>query len=366
MSVSCIYGLGSVDEYGKIAIDIRSGQEYKRDKLLRHLTDIQYNRSMMEFKQGMFHVLGDMVEIFPPSQDTIFRLEFFGDEIEKIVEADSFTGEIIRELEEIKIFPAKHDVASRERILRAIDGIKKELEERYEYLMSIGKQIEAYRLKTKTEYDIEMMLETGYCSGIENYTRYLHNREEGQQCATLMDYFPDNMMVFIDESHITVPQIGAMYNGNLSRKNTLIEYGFRMPSAADNRPLKFEEFENHIKNAVYVSATPGKYELAKTKNKFVEQIIRPTGLLDPVIEVRPSKHQIDDIMKEITRIEEKGDRALITTLTKRSAEELTDYLTEAGVQVRYLHSDIDTIERIEILRDLRLGVFDVLVGAQGG
>lgn len=361
-SVSCIYGLGSVEEYGKIAIDIKSGQEYKRDKLLRHLTDIQYNRSMMEFKQGMFHVLGDMVEIFPPSQDTIFRLEFFGDEIEKIVEADSFTGEIIRELEEIKIFPAKHDVASRERILRAIDGIKKELEERYEYLMSIGKQIEAYRLKTKTEYDIEMMLETGYCSGIENYTRYLHNREEGQQCATLMDYFPDNMMVFIDESHITVPQIGAMYNGNLSRKNTLIEYGFRMPSAADNRPLKFEEFENHIKNAVYVSATPGKYELAKTKNKFVEQIIRPTGLLDPVIEVRPSKHQIDDIMKEITRIEEKGDRALITTLTKRSAEELTDYLTEAGVQVRYLHSDIDTIERIEILRDLRLGVFDVLVG----
>ena len=361
-SVSCIYGLGSVEEYGNVSVEVEKGGNYKRDKLLRHLTDIQYTRSQLEFRRGMFHVLGDTIEVYPPSGDTIYRLEFFGDELERITEADAFTGEELEELESIKIFPAKHDVTTEERIKKAVDRIQVDLKERYDQLKKMGKIVEAERIKTRTEYDIEMMLETGYCSGIENYTRYLNLREPGEQPVTLIDYFPDDFLIIIDESHMTVPQIGAMHNGNLSRKQTLIEHGFRMPSALDNRPLKFEEFEGHVKQAVYVSATPGKYELGKTNRKVVEQIIRPTGLLDPEVEVRSTKGQIEDLKSEIFKRVKAEERVLVTTLTKRSAEELTDYLGEHGVKVRYLHSDIDTIERIEILRDLRLGRFDVLVG----
>lgn len=361
-SVSCIYGLGSVEEYGNIAVELKAGGSYKRDKILRHLTDIQYSRSQLEFRRGMFHVLGDTVEVYPPSGDTVLRLEFFGDELEKITEVDAFTGEEINELEDVKIFPAKHDVTTEERIKKAIGGIQKDLKERYDQLKKIGKIVEAERIKTRTEYDIEMLLETGYCNGIENYTRYLNLREPGQQPATLLDYFPDDFLMFIDESHMTVPQINGMYNGNLARKNTLVEHGFRLPSCKDNRPLKFNEFEEHIKNAVHVSATPGPYELGKTRGKFVEQIIRPTGLIDPKVEVRPTKGQIKDLLNEIKNQIKSKQRTLITTLTKRSSEELADYLSEQGIKVRYMHSEIDTLERIEIIRDLRLGKFDVLVG----
>jgi excinuclease ABC subunit B len=361
-SVSCIYGLGSVEEYGKFAMELKVGEERKRDKLLRQLTDIQYVRSQIEFKQGMFHVLGDTLEIFPPDRDTVFRLEFFGDEIESITEADSFTGEVIRELQSVKIFPAKHDVTSREKIEAAADRIRTEMEECVEKLKKQGKILEAHRLKTRTEYDLEILLETGYTTGIENYTRYLNLREAGTPPATLLDYFPDDFLVIVDESHMTIPQIGGMHNGNFSRKQTLIDYGFRLPSAHDNRPLKFEEFEKAVNQAIYVSATPGKYEFEKGEKNILEQIIRPTGLIDPHVEVRPSKNQIDDLLNEIQKRIKTKDRVLITTLTKRSAEDLTDFLTDAGIKVRYLHSDIDTLERIEILRDLRLGKFDVLVG----
>ncbi|MFC1655479.1 excinuclease ABC subunit UvrB [Patescibacteria group bacterium] len=361
-SVSCIYGLGSVEGYGDVAVELKTGESYKRDKMLRHLTDIQYTRSQLEFRRGMFHVIGDTVEVYPPSGDTIYRLEFFGDELERISEADAFTGEELSEHESVKIFPAKHDVTTQERIQKAVGMIQGDLKVRYDQLKKMGKIVEAQRLKTRTEYDIEMLLETGYCSGIENYTRYLNLREPGEQPATLMDYFPDDFVLFVDEAHMTIPQIGAMHNGNLSRKQTLVEHGFRMPSALDNRPLKFEEFEDHIRKAVYVSATPGKYEMAKVKNKVVEQVIRPTGLVDPIVEVRPIKGQIDNLLGEIrTRIKAK-ERVLITTLTKRSSEEFTDYLAEQGIKVRYLHSEVDTLDRIEILRDLRLGKFDVLVG----
>lgn len=361
-SVSCIYGLGDVEDYARFAIELKVGEERKRDKLLRHLTDIQYVRSQFDFKQGMFHVLGDTVEIFPPDRDTIFIVEFFGDEIEKISEADSFTGEEIRELQSVKIFPAKHDVTSREKIEAAIERIKKDLEIRVAELKMQGRLLEAERIKTRTEYDLEILQETGYCTGIENYTRYFAQREPGAPSATLIDYFPDDFLLIIDESHMTIPQIGGMFNGNFSRKQTLVDYGFRLPSAHDNRPLKFDEFEKMVNQAIYVSATPSKYELEKGKGKIIEQIIRPTGLIDPVVEVRPSKNQIDDLLNEIHKRVKVKERVLVTTLTKRSAEDLTDYLTDAGIRVRYLHSDIDTMERIEILRDLRLGKFDVLVG----
>ncbi len=361
-SVSCIYGLGDVEDYAAFRIDLKVGEERKRDKLLRQLTDIQYSRSHLEFKQGMFHVLGDTVEIFPPDRDTIFRVEFFGDEIEKITEADSFTGEELRELDSVSIFPAKHDVTSQDKIERAADKIRADLEVRYSQLKEMGKILEAERVKTRTEYDLEILLETGYCTGIENYTRYFSGREPGAPPATLMDYFPDDYLLIVDESHMTIPQIGGMHNGNYSRKQTLIDYGFRLPSAHDNRPLKFDEFESLVNRAVYVSATPSQYELKKAKGKVVEQIIRPTGLIDPEIDVRPSKYQIDDLLNEIQKRVKVKERVLVTTLTKRSAEDLTDYLNDAGIRVRYLHSDIDTMERIEILRDLRLGKFDVLVG----
>ncbi len=375
-SVSCIYGLGDVEDYSKFAMELKVGEERKRDKLLRQLTDIQYTRSQMDFKQGMFHVLGDTVEIFPPDRDTIFRLEFFGDEIERITEADSFTGEELRELQSIKIFPAKHDVTSREKIEAAAGRIREDMALRCNELRAQGKMLEAERIKTRTEYDLEILLETGYTTGIENYTRYFSNRAQGQPPATLLDYFPDDYLMIIDESHMTIPQVGGMHNGNFSRKQTLIDYGFRLPSAHDNRPLKFDEFEEAINQAIYVSATPAEYELKKAGakmltyglgsqkvgGKVVEQIIRPTGLIDPEVVIRPSEHQIDDLMNEIQIRIKKKERVLVTTLTKRSAEDLTEYLTDAGIKVRYLHSDIDTMERIEILRDLRLGKFDVLVG----
>jgi excinuclease ABC subunit B len=361
-SVSCIYGLGNVDDYSAFAIELKVGEERKRDKLLRQLTEIQYIRSSIEFKQGMFHVMGDTLEIFPPDRDTVFRLEFFGDEIEKISEADSFTGELVRELESVKIFPAKHDVTSKEKIDRAVDQIRKDMEIRYAELKGQGKILEAERIKTRTEYDLEILQETGYVTGIENYTRYFSNRAPGSPPATLLDYFPDDYLLIIDESHMTIPQINGMYNGNYSRKQTLVDYGFRMPSAHDNRPLKFDEFEKMVNQAIYVSATPSAYELNKSSGNVVEQIIRPTGLIDPMVSVRPSEHQVDDLMNEIQKTVKKGERVLVTTLTKRSAEDLTDYLRDAGIRVKYLHSDIDTLERIEILRDLRLGKFDVLVG----
>ncbi len=361
-SVSCIYGLGDVEDYSKFAIEIKKGTQYKRDRLLRQLSDIQFTRSVLDFKQGMFHVLGDTVEIFPPDRDTIFRLEFFGDEIDRITEADSFTGEEIRELDAIKIFPAKHDVTSREKIEAAIAAIRADMEIRRAELLKQGKMLEAERIKTRTEYDLEILQETGYVTGIENYTRYLNGRAQGMPPATLFDYFPDDFLLFVDESHMTIPQIGGMHNGNFSRKQTLVDYGFRLPSAHDNRPLKFEEFEANVNQVIYVSATPSKYEFEKGGKNVAEQIIRPTGLIDPEVVVRPSEHQIDDLLKEIHKRIKVKERVLVTTLTKRSAEDLTDYLTDAGILVRYLHSDIDTLERIEILRDLRLGKFDVLVG----
>jgi len=361
-SVSCIYGLGSVEEYEALAITLKKGENFERDKLLRRLTDIQYTRSSMEFKQGMFHVLGDTVEIFPPGQDTIFRLEFFGDEIENIVEADSFTGEVINEFNEITVFPSKHSVTTEDKIKKAEIGIRAELEAHVKELQKQGKNLEAERIRTRTEYDLEIMLETGYCTGIENYTRYLNARESGTETETLLDYFPDDFLLVIDESHMTIPQIGGMHNGNFSRKQTLINYGFRLPSAHDNRPLKFDEFEKHMKQAIYISATPSEFEMKRSGKNITEQIVRPTGLIDPKVEIRPTKGQILDLIAEIKNRIKNKERTLITTLTKRSAEDLTDYLVDAGLKVKYLHSDIVTMERVEILRDLRLGKFDVLVG----
>lgn len=375
-SVSCIYGLGSVEEYKKHMLTIKVGEEWKREAILRTLVDMQYARSSLEFKQGMFHVIGDTVEIFPPSQDTIYRLEFWGDEIERIVEADSFTGEVLGELDEITLFPAKHDITSKENIVRAASEIRADLALRVAELHKQGKPLEAERLQTRTEYDLEILQETGYCTGIENYTRYLNKMKPGAPATTLIDYFPKDFLMMIDESHMTIPQVGGMYNGNFSRKQTLIEYGFRLPSSHDNRPLKFVEFEGKMPQTIFISATPGPYEMKATTGKevtalsiagkptpgVVEQIIRPTGLLDPVIEVRPSKGQVPDLLKEIRLRIAKNERVLVTTLTKRLAEELTDFFTNEGLKVRYLHSDIDTMERIEILRGLRLGKFDVVVG----
>jgi excinuclease ABC subunit B len=362
-TVSCIYGLGSVDDYLSVSMTLKVGEDRKRDKILRHLTDMQYTRSRLEFKQGMFHVLGDVVEIFPPSSDNIYSLEFFGDEIERITECDSFTGEVLAELSEVQIFPAKHDVTTKEKIAQAAEKIRKDMEERYAQLQSMGKMLEAERIKTRTEYDLEIMQETGYCSGIENYTRYLNDREPGVQPATLIDYFPDDFLMVVDESHITIPQIGGMYAGNRSRKETLIEHGFRLPSSLDNRPLNFPEFESHLKQGVLVSATPSKYEYENTpEENIVQQIIRPTGLVDPIVDVLPTQGQIAHILEKIKEVKSRNERAFLTTLTKKSAEAMTEYLTLQGVEVKYLHSEIDTMERLEILRQLRLGEIDVVVG----
>jgi excinuclease ABC subunit B len=360
-SVSCIYGLGSPKAYLDLRIVLKQGDKVPREQLLRKLTDLQYTRAAMDFKQSKFHVLGDVLEVFPPGGDTAIRLEFWDDEIDKISEVDPFTGEVLGELDEVTIFPAKHNVTTEEKIKVAVEQIRIDLDLRVSELQSIGKGLEAQRLKTRTEYDIEILLETGYVSGIENYVRYFNDIGPGGKPATLMDYFPEDFLLVIDESHMTVPQIGAMHNGNLSRKQSLVEHGFRLPSAFDNRPLKFEEFEGYMKNVIYVSATPSKYEMGH-RESLVEQIIRPTGLLDPEITVRKKEGQIDNLLEEINQRIEAKERILVTTLTKRSAEDLTEYLTDAGIKVQYLHSDVDTLDRIAILRDLRLGIFDVLVG----
>jgi excinuclease ABC subunit B len=361
-SVSCIYGLGSPKTYLDSRITFEVGMKITRDALLRQLVDLQYQRAKSDFKQGMFHVLGDVVEIFPPGRDTAYRLEFWDDDLEKISEVEPFTGEIMGEFKSATIFPAKHAITTEEKIKAAVGEIRKDLDEREGQLKEMGKIVEAHRIRQRTEYDLEILLETGYVSGIENYVRYLNTGEgTSGRPPTLMDFLPKDFLLVIDESHMTIPQIGAMHNGNLSRKQSLVEHGFRLPSAYDNRPLKFTEFEEYMDNTIFVSATPGKYEMGKDL-PIVEQVIRPTGLIDPEIDVRPKDGQIDNLMEEVRKRIEKKERILVTTLTKRSSEDLTEYFIEAGIKVRYLHSDIDTLERIEILRDLRLGKFDVLIG----
>ncbi|WP_088809753.1 MULTISPECIES: excinuclease ABC subunit UvrB [Listeria] len=361
-SVSCIYGLGAPEEYRELVVSLRPGMEISRDVLLRRLVDIQYDRNDIDFQRGRFRVRGDVVEIFPASRDEhCIRVEFFGDEIERIREVDALTGEITGEREHISIFPASHFVTRQDTLKKAIGNIKIELEERLKILRADNKLLEAQRLEQRTNYDIEMMEEMGYCSGIENYSRHLAHRPAGSTPYTLLDYFPDDFQIVIDESHVTMPQIRGMYNGDQARKQMLVDHGFRLPSALDNRPLRLEEFEKHINQIMFISATPGPYELEKNPD-VIEQIIRPTGLLDPVVEIRPIEGQIDDLMDEINERTEKDERVLVTTLTKKMAEDLTDYLKEAGIKVQYLHSEVKTLERIEIIRDLRLGVFDVLVG----
>ncbi|MFK4437445.1 excinuclease ABC subunit B [Paenibacillus sp. RC73] len=361
-SVSCIYGLGSPKEYSSLLLSLRVGMEKPRNQILSRLVDIQYQRNDINFVRGTFRVRGDVVEIFPASHgEHAIRVELFGDEIERITEINVLTGELIGERDHIAIFPASHFVTHEDTMKIALVNIERELEERLVELKEQGKLLEAQRLEQRTRYDIEMMKEVGFCSGVENYSGPLTFRERGATPYTLMDYFPDDMLIVIDESHVTLPQIRAMYNGDQARKNVLVDHGFRLPSALDNRPLKFEEFEDKVSQIVYVSATPGPYELEKCETT-VQQIIRPTGLLDPIIEVRPSKGQIDDLISEIRLRMEREERVLVTTLTKKMSEDLTDYLKEVGIKVRYMHSDIKTLERMAILRDLRLGTFDVLIG----
>jgi len=361
-SVSCIYGLGSPEDYQYLMLSLREGQQYDRDAILRKLVDIQYERNDIDFRRSTFRVRGDVIEIFPASHaKKAIRVEMFGDEIEQILEIDTLTGEVLGRLKHISIFPASHYVTEEENLKRAIGTIEKELEEQLKYLRDRNKLLEAQRLEQRTHYDLEMMREMGFCQGIENYSRHLTGRAPGEPPFTLIDYFPKDFLLMVDESHVTIPQIGGMYAGDRSRKNTLVEHGFRLPSAMDNRPFTFEEFENKVGQAVYVSATPGPYEIEHSK-KIVEQIIRPTGLVDPLIDIRAVEGQIDDLLHEIRLRAEKQQRILVTTLTKRMAEDLTDYFKEMGVRVSYLHSEIGTIERMQIIRDLRLGKFDVLVG----
>ena len=360
-SVSAIYGLGAPQDYGLVKLIMRTGEVRNRDKVLRQLIDLQFERNDIDFHRGTFRVRGDTLEIFPANAETAYRVEFWGDEIERMVEVDPLTGELLVEKQVVEIFPAKHFITTREKLLLAIDDIQNELAERIAELEAGGKALEAARLKQRTLYDLEMLAEMGYCSGIENYSRHMDRRIKGQTPWTLLDYFPDDFLLFVDESHISVPQIRGMFNGDRSRKQTLVDFGFRLPSALDNRPLQFEEWEQHLHQAVFVSATPGPYELERSE-QIVEQIIRPTGLLDPVVHVRGTKGQIDDLLGEINARVQRGERALVTTLTKRMAEDLADYLKEMGVRTQYLHADIDTIERVEILRALRLGVYDVVVG----
>ncbi|WP_240371106.1 excinuclease ABC subunit UvrB [Anoxybacteroides rupiense] len=361
-SVSCIYGLGSPEEYRELVVSLRTGMEIERNELLRRLVDVQYTRNDIDFQRGTFRVRGDVVEIFPASRDEhCIRVEFFGDEIERIREVDALTGEIIGEREHVAIFPASHFVTRDEKMQLAIQNIEQELEERLKELREQGKLLEAQRLEQRTRYDLEMMREMGFCSGIENYSRHLTLRPPGSTPYTLLDYFPDDFLIVIDESHVTLPQIRGMYNGDKARKQVLVDHGFRLPSALDNRPLTFEEFEKKVNQIIYVSATPGPYELEHSP-EMVEQIIRPTGLLDPTIDVRPIQGQIDDLIDEIHERVKRNERTLVTTLTKKMAEDLTDYLKEIGIKVAYLHSEIKTLERIEIIRDLRIGKYDVLVG----
>ena len=361
-SVSCIYGLGSPEEYGEMLLFVEEGEEISRDEILKRLISIHYERNDYDFKRSTFRVRGDTVEVYPAYTKTAYRIEQFGDRIEHIREIDPLTGNVIADIGKVGIYPAKHFVTTQDRIERAIASIQAELTGRLEELRNANKLVEAQRLLSRTNYDIEMMREIGYCNGIENYSRHISGRAAGSRPHCLIDYFPDGFLTFIDESHVTIPQVRGMYNGDRARKETLVEYGFRLPSALDNRPLKFDEFESMIKKAVYVSATPEEYELKKSGGTVVEQIIRPTGLIDPPIEVRPTKGQIDDLIKEIRERAARKERVLVTTLTKRLAEDLSRYLGEAGLRVKYLHSEIDAIERVEILKDLRLNKFDCLVG----
>jgi excinuclease ABC subunit B len=360
-SVSCIYGLGAPEEYRSFVLSIERNKHYKRDKLLRHLVDMQYERNDYDFTRGRFRIRGDTLEIQPAYEEKALRIEFWGDEIERIVEVDPLTGEVLTHRDQVDIYPAKHFVTSHDKLMAAIEDIKVELEERLKELRSQGKLLEAQRLEARTNYDIELLNEVGYCTGVENYSRHLQRRAPGSTPWTLLDYFPDDFLLFIDESHMTLPQIRGMYHGDISRKQTLVDYGFRLPSALDNRPLNFEEFNKHINQVVYVSATPKPYEYERSQ-QVVEQLVRPTGLLEPTVEVKPVKGQIDDLIYQIRTRVAKGERCLVTTLTKRMAEELSDYLREMEIKTHYLHSEVDTLQRVEILRDLRLGVYDVVVG----
>jgi excinuclease ABC subunit B len=362
-SVSCIYGLGSPEAYEGMMIQIISNQDMKRDQLIRELIRIQYQRNNVDFHRGTFRVKGDVIEVFPPyEEDRALRIEFFGDFVDKLSWIDPLTGQSIEELDQVGIYPGSHYATSEDNIARAIKTIQVELQGRLKFLQTELHLLEAQRLEQRTYYDIEMMEQIGFCQGIENYSRHLTGRGPGEPPPTLLEYFPKNFITFIDESHVTVPQIGGMYRGDQARKKTLVDHGFRLPSALDNRPLSFNEFEGLMDKVVYVSATPGTYELKRSEGVIVEQIIRPTGLVDPIVEVRPVKHQVDELLKEIKLRLPKKERVLITTLTKRSAEDLTEYYESLGIKIKYLHSDIDTVERTEIIRDLRLGVFDVLVG----
>lgn len=360
-SVSCIYGIGSVEDYDGLSIAVKVGERRVRDKFMRQLTDIQYQRNDIDFHRSTFRVRGDVIDVFPAGEEVAYRIEFFGDEVERITKIDPLTGEILAKLESVKIFPGSHYVTPYEKLKVALGQIEQELEQRLAQFKKEGKLLEAQRLGQRTKFDLEMLEETGFVKGIENYSRYLTNREPGEQPATLLDYFPDDFLMFVDESHMTMPQVRGMYNSDRARKEVLVEHGFRLPSALDNRPLTFTEFERHVNKAIYVSATPAQYELSRSP-KPAQQVIRPTGLLDPPIEVRPIDGQIDDLIAEIRTTIGKHQRVLVTTLTKRMSEELTEYLQEINLKVAYLHSDVDTLERTDILRDLRLGTYDVLVG----
>jgi len=360
-SVSCIYGIGSVEDYSNLSIKVDKNERKVRDKFLRQLTDIQYQRNDIDFHRSTFRVRGDVVDIYPASEELAYRVEFFGDQIDRITQIDPLTGEILKEMDKFRIFPGSHYVTPQDKLKFALVKIEKELEQRLKQFKNEGKLLEAQRLEQRTRFDLEMLEETGFVKGIENYSRYLTNREPGEQPATLMDYFPDDYLLVVDESHMTIPQIRGMYNGDRARKEVLVEHGFRLPSALDNRPLTFTEFEKHVNQVIYVSATPAEYELTRSP-KPIEQVIRPTGILDPPIEIRPIEHQIDDLVNEIKETVKKHQRVLITTLTKRMSEDLAEYLQDINIKVAYLHSDVDTLERSDILRDLRMGTFDVLVG----
>lgn len=360
-SVSCIYGIGSVEDYDGLAITLKVNEIRRQDKFIRHLTDIQYQRNDIDFHRTTFRVRGDVVDVFPAGLETAYRIDFFDDQVERIIEIDPLTGEMLRNCQEVKIFPSSHYVTPQEKLKEAIVKIRQELADRLSYFKSENKLLEAQRLEQRTNFDIEMMEQTGFVKGIENYSRYLTNREAGEQPATLLDYFPDDFLLVIDESHMTIPQLRGMYNGDRARKQSLVDYGFRLPSALDNRPLTFLEFEKHINQVIYVSATPADYEL-KLSSKPAQQVIRPTGIIDPEIIIRPIDGQVDDLIAEIRATIAKHQRILVTTLTKRMSEELSDYLNDLAIKVAYIHSDVDTLERTDILRDLRLGVYDVLVG----